>query len=691
LEKINLEELQQKAWENRIIILVLAMIFLLAVGVRSDLVRHEGNYLFEPDAYYHARLIQEIVQQGHINEIDPNVYYQLPEGMVAQPPSFYHYINAIFYQIISFGRFDKELFSWSVQILPIIFGAIISIAMYFFGKATTNDKKIGVIAAFLTAVSPAFAYRTMAGAQGDNSLGFLWMVIGFLFFVRSIKSNKLEKKDLINAGLAGLFFALMALTWRMNLLIPFVLLPSIIAILFYQSVTSKKGEEDIIIHTGIKAIIALAIYTIANFVYGENWILGLIKNINSMIKIGDFNVMILASVGILLFLGVTYFFNKSDKETKEIGKFLLISILLFGLIAVPILFAMIPDPIDRSSIGALVGEESLGLTSFGMKYNSLIILPILGLIAFPIGMYLLKRKDVSLQLILWFWTIITLVMAWYKLKFTFVFGLGIVMGALLLFDFTFEALKKYKMDKSLESKIIILSLVFILLTGIGGSQIYLRQFQPFANSDPTWISAMDWIKDNTDQEAKFFNWWSDGHQLAFVTERNFSTDNRNASQTANALYAEFAVTTDINRGYEIVTQEIGADYIILQSGNFSSGPLFEWYVANKVDGALGAKYYDFSTRIISCPEVSGGVSCNGQFVDANTYNESFSAKWKQTPTEFYNGRAPIYYYGESGQLVILGNAYNNTNLAKVYFNSEETSQLYEEVFNQNGIKIFRVK
>ncbi len=686
----NFEKLKNKVIENKIIIIFLIAIFLLAIGLRADLVRHEGNYLFEPDAFYHARLIQEIVQQGHISPIDPNVYYQ-EGGMTHQPPSLYHYVNAAFYHLISFGRFDKELLSWTVQILPIIFGALISIAIYFFAKESFNDKKIGVVAAFLTAVSPAFAYRTMAGAQGDNSLGFLWMIMGFLFFVKSIKSNTLERIDLVNAVLAGLFFATMVFTWRMNLLIPFVLIPTIIFILLYQSTISKKGEEMVVWFTTIKSTIALVIYSLASFLYKENWIGSLLSNINSVIKIGEFNVLILLIFGIIASLITIYFINKSKNETKDIGKFLIITFLFFGLIITPIVFVMLPDFVERNSIGALVGEESLGHNSFGMKYNSLIILPIIGLIVFPITLLLLKRKDLHLQFIFWFWTIITLVMAWYKLKFTFVFGLGLVMGALLLFYFVFEVLKKYKVEKGIEAKIIVLSLVFLMLTGIGGAQIYLNQFQPFANADPTWINAMDWIKDNTTEDAKFFNWWSDGHQLAYITERKYSTDNRNASQIANALFAEFIITTDINRGYEIVSKEIGADYIILQSNNFYSGMLFEWYVKNKVDHSLGAKYNDFQTRLIDCPTVKDGVSCNGQFIDANTYTTQFSKKWKQTPTEFFEGRVPIYYYGEKEQLILIGTNYNNTNLAKVYFNSEETSQFYEEVFNENGLKIFRVK
>ena len=693
----NASEIKTKVWENRKMIFILIVLFLFAMSIRSNIVRYEGNYLFEPDAYYHARLIEELAEQGYINEIDPNVYYAEEGGRPHQPPSLYHYINVWIYNIISLGQYSKEGLAASVQFLPIIFGALISIGMYFLGRDVFKSKKLGIIAGFLTAITPAFAYRTMAGAQGDNSLGFLWMVIGFVFLIRALQSDKLEKTDLVNSAIAGIFFALMVFTWRMNLLIPVVLIPSLFVILLYQSKFAKKSsvQKSLIINTLIKSVIALGIYTIASLVYGENWIMGAVGNVSSIIKFSPELVLLFSIIGTLIVIGLSLFLQNSKKEIKDYGFYISIIILALGLIAMIYMFATIPDLFygteGRTGIASLVGEESVGLASFGIKYDALIILPFVGLFMLPLGMILFKRKDLHLQIILWFWTLATLMMAWYKLKFTFVFGLGLVMGALIAFDFFFKLLKKYDVEKGMESKITVVALLFIMLIGIAAAPTYLNQFQPFANQDPKWIDAMNWINENTNKEAKFMNWWGDGHQLAFVTERNFSTDNRNESGTANKAYAEFNITTDTNKAYDIIKNKIGAEYIILQLNNFYSGPTYEYYVQNKVDGSLGAKYYDFQTRIIGCNDINEGKVCNGQLIPTNVYETDFSSKWKSTPNEFYNGQVPIFYYGEGNTLTIIGNTYNNTNLAKVYFNSDETSQYYDEVYSSGGLKIFKVK
>ena len=445
---VNISNLKQQAWDNRKMIIILIVLFLLAMSVRSTIVRYEGNYLFEPDAYYHARLIQEVVQQGYVNEIDPNVYYAVEGGKAHQPPSLYHYINAGIYNIFTLGNYDKESLAFSVQFLPIIFGALISIAMYFLGKEVFKSKKLGIIAGFLTAVSPAFAYRTMAGAQGDNSLGFLWMVIGFVFIIKALKTDTLNKTDLINTLIAGIFFAIMVFTWRMNLLIPAVLIPSIGFILLYKAYKAKSGsiQKSALTNIIIKSGISLAIYTIASYAYGENWINSALSSANSVLEIGTTPILILGVIGAIILIGISFWLQNSKEEYKQYGLYLTVIGLYIGLFALLFMFATVPDAFygadGRTGIGSLVGEESVGVNSFAIKYNVLIILPFVGLFVLPLGMLLLKRKDMHLQIILWFWALVTLFMAWYKLKFTFVFGLGLVMGSLLLFDILFKVLKK---------------------------------------------------------------------------------------------------------------------------------------------------------------------------------------------------------------------------------------------------------
>jgi len=701
---LDLKNIKEKIWENRQIIFALIVLFFLAASIRSNIIRYEGNYLFEPDAYYHARLVQDIVTQGYIPEIDPDVYYFVEGGMPNSTPELQHYIMAAIYFIISLGIYSKEAVALAVQIAPVLFGSIISVAMYFLAKEIFNDKKIGLFTAFLAAITPAFAYRTMAGAEGNDSLGFVWMVIGFVFLIKAIKSKSLHKTDLINTSLAGIFFGLMAITWRANILIPLILIPASMFMLLYISGTTVKHNSKIVnsepFNFLVKIAIALGLYTIISYLYGlistgyaSIWFVSLANSIASVAKISPELILIITAVVLIGFVGGCFLLYKSNKETRDLGKTLVIAGLYIGLILLVIFFMVEPDAFysgtGRQSISSLVGEESLGNQSFGTKYNALIIFPIIGLLFFPISLHFFKKEDSHTQILLWFWAIITLFMAWYKLKFTFFFGLGLVAGAAIAIYVILELIRKYDL-KGIEGKTIFIALGFLLILGIGGSDLYLTQFSPFANSSSYWINTMNWIEENTSTDAKFLNWWGDGHQLAFVTERKFSVDNRNASSFGNRAYAEFVITTDVNRGYDIVKNEIGAEYIILPSDNFYSAPTYEFYVSDSVDSRLGQKYYDFETRTISCNKTDTEVNCGGSIIPIEQYN-SFGKTWTAVPSDFYNGQTAVYYYAEDTQLVILGPAYNNTNLAKVYFNSTETQKYYEEVYSYNGMKIFKVK
>ncbi len=686
--------LKQKILDNKKVIFFLLVMFIFAVSLRVNLVQYQGDYLFEPDAYYHARLVEQIVTTGNIISPDPNIYYQVPEGVPAAPLSIYHIISAFVYILLAFGgAFNKELLLYSVQVMPAIFGALITISMYFLGKEIFNSKKIGAITAFLAAVTPAFVYRTMAGAQGDNSLGFLWMAIGFIFFVRAVKSKTLTKQDLMNVILAGIFFGIMAMTWELYLLIPLIAIPYF---LFGLTLISSKSEnkETFIksesFYFTIKFVIAFVIFSIICYLTGNYWLDGVGNYAGNIVKLSPILTVIGGAILVLAVFVVNYFIQKANSETKKIFPWVVIGLLYVALLAVSMSFIVVQDVQDRTNIHTLVGEESVGNNFFGSKYNSLIVFPWIGLIFLPIGLYFFKRSDSHTQIIFWLWTIITLFMAWYTLKFTFVFGLGIVTGGAITAYLIFELLKKFELGKGIEAKTTVVALFFLVLLGVGAAALFIPDYKPFANSDTRIIDTANWINSNTQPNAKFFNWWSDGHMYAFLTERKFSSDNRNASDATNQLFAEFVVTTDTKRGYEIVSKDIGAEYILVSSDMIFSAGTYEFYFAGEVNSSLVQKYNNSGpAKQIPCSATTEGKNCNGQLISQSEYDK-ISTTWKNTPDTFYNGTYPLFYYAESNGLYLLNQVLNNTNIAKVWFNSPETTQYYQEVFSDNGIKIFKV-
>jgi asparagine N-glycosylation enzyme membrane subunit Stt3 len=720
------ENLKLQIWDNRYLLAILVTIFLLGVAVRSDLIKYPGNYMFEPDASYHARMILNLVRDGSVPVIDNLNYYQVPGGVPNQAPSVYWYLSAFIFGIVNllfnFGQpFNHELLLFSIQFMPAIFGACIAIAMYFLARDVFNNKKIGLITAFIAAITPAFVYRTMAGAQGDNSLGFLWMVIGFVFFVRAVKTKTLTKWDIINSLLAGILFLIMAMTWRMYILIPAILVPYAFFAIFHIASRAEHSHEHMhagknlfglenlktllhneVIQFAIKIFLSLGIFSIlfllGGYVFSQDpvfWLFSTAIYVSSITGINASLISLLVLVGGIISVALAYFISISKKETKELVELFVILGLIVGILVMCGLFLTQKDLFvqDRTSIGSMVGEESVGNTFFGTKYNSLIIFPALAIFLLPISLYFFKKKDSHTGILFFFWVIITLFMAWYKLKFTFVFGLAIAPAAAIVAYLLIESLSKLNFSEGLESKISYAALLFLCVLGVGAVGNFIPDYMPFPNSSPEQITLMNWIDANTAKDAKFFNWWNEGHVFSLETERKFSTDNRNSSPLANKLFAEFNITTDTNRGYEIASKEIGADYVYLTTDMLGVNSLatFEFYNAEKVIPTLAQKYYVGQLFSLTCyPQNTTTYSCNGNSVPKAQF-DSISTTWKSVPDTFLDKVNPTFYYRVGDVILALNQAANNTNVAKVILGSPETSALYERVFVDGGIVVMKVK
>jgi len=697
--KMNKEEIMSKIWERRAIIVLLIAIFLIALGIRGHLLRYE--YLFEFDAFYHARLIQDIIQFGHVQSPDPLVYYEMG-GALPQKTTLYHFVSAAFYNILAFGQpFNKELLMWSIRIFSVIAGALIAILMYFLAKETFNSKKVGIITAFVTAVCPAFAYRTMAGAQGDNSFGFVWMVLGFFFFIKAVKTNTLEKKDLINIALGGIFFGLMVITWGMFILIPLILVVYVPFALLL--IASKQEHNEIELRKNhafvffIKFVIALAILHIFDFFYGGRWIeeaftwMGRPLHLDYLVTAG------ITFAGIIAVALISIFYvSHQKKEIKSLVGIAAIVLLYVSLMAILVVFITLPDMHDRTAISSMVGEESNGNQFFGTKYNALIVFPWIALAFFPLSIWLFKKQDSHTGIIFFVWTIITLFMAWYTLKFTFAFGLGIAIATAITSFLIFEVIKKFEIEKKTITKVMLASLIFLIILGVGASAKFFPDYVPFVDENPQFKEMSDWISKNVPEGTKFFNWWNEGHILAFLTEKKYSSDNRNQSLIANTTMAKFIVNTDTNFSYYTITTtdkdyNFNADYIILEKSYFGQMVNFAYYVPGKADytDPTVLKYSQDYFDQRSCQISETTVSCNGISLNLNEYN-SLPKTWTSNPTTFSGGAIPIFIYNYKGNLLIIGNAINNSNLAKVWFNSDETKKFYQEVFSNGEYKIFKL-
>src|SRR3989338_7172379 len=99
VQKGLLSRLKQRVFTKEFLLVLL--IFLVAFGVRAHLMQQNYQYFFEFDSYFHARMTEYLLVNGHLPEDgrDPLAYYQIGYSTVPDTGPLFWQINAILYKI----------------------------------------------------------------------------------------------------------------------------------------------------------------------------------------------------------------------------------------------------------------------------------------------------------------------------------------------------------------------------------------------------------------------------------------------------------------------------------------------------------------------------------------------------------------------------------------------------------------
>lgn len=654
--------ISRKISERKYEILFILLIFIFAFGVRGQLIKYD--LFFEFDSYYHGRMAEYFLLHGTTPQVDPMAYYNLPEGGSAKPAvgEFFWILTATIFKLATLGaQYNKNNWIVAIKFFPAIFGALISVAMYFLGKELYG-RKAGVAFAFFAATIPAFVYRTMAGFFEDDSLGFLPMVIALVFAVRAFKNPEFNKSTITNSVLAGLFMTLMGLTWQ-GFGFAWLIFPPFFVATVALMYLRREGKEKIL-----------------NF----------IKNFGIF-----FAVM---AVTATVILGPWW--------------------LNFGLYQVASYLPVTPDAFHKLSTGAdvgqsvfavSIGEESPGIKFWFNKYNALLIFPILAIIIFITatvsaildyfskteyaGNLVLKRRSDHVSFLVFFWIVVSMTMAFLKLKYTYVFGLPLAASA----GIVVAELMNWAGEKpGFEKKFVGISLAFMFLLSVAAGTFFVSQNFPNIEDNSGWKETLYWIKDNTPQDAKMFNWWNQGHWISFIAERRVSLDNRNYELSEEQQVAIFFLSDSEDKARAIIT-DFNSDYIIASADMLSSMPSLGLYAENTTNGGpIAAKYG--TVGIADCSKQTDTLTkqtnyaCGNAQVPENFYL-SLPYKRSEEPNYQFDAKTRGYLYRNAEGTKLYSfqkKAANDAMIAKLFLDPESVSWL-ELVYKKNEVRVFKVK
>ncbi len=221
--------------------IIVAVLCGIALFIRTyfpyDQVFSGGSVWFTDDAWYHMRLVENLIQHfPHRIYFDPYTYY--PHGTVVGWPPFYDWLIAGAAWIIGLGHPSQHLVETVGAFTPAILGTLTVIPVYFIGKELCN-RWVGVISAAILVVLPSeFLSRSLLGFTDHHVAEVLFSSVTILFLIMAVKRarereisfshliNKnwaVLKKPLIYTLLAGVFLGIYLLTWVGGLLLVFII------------------------------------------------------------------------------------------------------------------------------------------------------------------------------------------------------------------------------------------------------------------------------------------------------------------------------------------------------------------------------------------------------------------------------------------------------------------------------------
>lgn len=691
-------------WKQRVQHMLLAresmfvvLVFLLAFIVRATLLRYE--LFFEFDSYWHARMVSYILQGIPITGVDPLGYYHnVAAATFGNAPYLFWYVSAVFYKIFTLNApYDVERWIFLVKILPALYGALICVAMYFLGKelfaGTPHARSAGMLAGILAAVVPAFVYRTMGGFFEDDSLGFFWMVVGFVFFVRATRHGEWGRKQMVDAVLAGVSFALMAFTWSaFNILVPVLLGVGVTEFLVWLREGEFQKAKHYAMAWGISFILLAAGATLQTGVFWLNQLGGMLAS--ALFGQSDYlqapHVLFFFAL-LAVLMGAAWWTTKHQKMSPRVVRTIASVVILLLVVAPLVVFLFNVSLRTGGVLGQTIGEESDGRHYFGNKYSFMMLFAIVGL---PLCGYLLwkRARQYAFLALPVVWLVVTFFMAWGKLKFTYYWGLPLaLMGAIVLI-----LAHQWATKQSVRTRqVVAITAGFLLLMSTAIGIVFVTQNVPNIETSPGWKSALFWAQDHLPANAKFFNWWDEGHWISFLSQRGVLIDNRNADPKATADVAKVIISSDAADAHALVTK-YGSTHLIFGDDLLEKYTNLGFYAYNttnssdpRLQGLFGVVMPCTRQETALTHDVTYACGSN-QFTQAEMQN--IPTSWNATPSTLQNG-VPIHLYrDESNQRVYAFTTNSNKAvLTRLWFGDDALDPYFTEIYrNAGGVRIFEV-
>ena len=510
-----------------IIIGILALSFSLSFMLRAQPLEY-GFELNEFDPFFNYRATQFMVENGlpaYLEWHDDLSWHPYGRDVSATSQVMLHTTTTMLYQTFGMG---SSLYDFTI-IFPVVVSSLTTIVIFALVR-TIGGTTAGLFASLFFAVSPIIIMRGSIGWFKSEPLGLFYGLLAVYLLISGIKSDK-GKVSVAKIVGAGILLAFGLASWGG---VQFFILP---IGLFFLALPFLRKDNKFIIWT---SVIFTSVFFLVTGLY-EKTGFAFISNLSGFFLIGC-----------TVFLVACVIIRRISKAQLRNGLVLLggaiiagIAIASSGVISLGsfrYLNAANPFLITTDTLIDSVSEHATTTIDISFYFFSILMF-FAGL-----GAWLLFQKKVNRSLkIKGEMAAFALIIGFLGIYFSSAFVRLEVFGAISVIILSSigisilisKILKGERKPASAVTKISFLAIIVALLmvpmvypenlnwsnNNVGLPPTILNSGTQFNISTNDWADAMQWLRENTPEDAVIASWWDYGYWISTLGERKTLADN----------------------------------------------------------------------------------------------------------------------------------------------------------------------
>jgi len=488
-----------------------------------------GFELNEFDPFFNYRATQFMVENGlpaYLEWHDDLSWHPYGRDVSATSQVMLHTTTAMLYQVFGLG---SSLYDFAI-LFPVVIGSLTTVVIFALVR-TIGGTAAGLFASLFFAISPIIIMRGSIGWFKSEPLGLFFGLLAVYLLLSAIKSDK-GKVSLAKIMVSGILLAFGLASWGG---IQFFILP--IGLFFLALPFLRKDNKFII---WISIIFAIVFFSVT--VLFERTGVAFISSLNGFFLVG-------CTAFLVAFAIIKRIISEAQLRNglALLGGTLIagIAIASSGVINLPTfryLNAANPYLITTDMLTDSVSEHATTTIDISFFFFSILM------VFAGIGAWLLFQKKVNRSLkikgeMAAFALIIGFLGIYFSSAFVRLEVFGsisvIILSSIGISILISKILKEEHKPTSAITKISFLAIIVALLmvpmvypeklnwanNNVGVPIVILNSGSTFNVSTNDWPDAMQWLRENTPEDAVIASWWDYGYWISTLGERKTLADN----------------------------------------------------------------------------------------------------------------------------------------------------------------------